>query len=344
MRIKQQGDIVMKQEIKLRATQLVAQLTLEEKAGLCSGRDNWNSKAVERLAVPSFRMNDGPHGLRIQESDINSLDEADSVPAVCFPAACAAASSFDRDLIFRMGEELGRECQAAGINILLGPGLNMKRIPVCGRAFEYFSEDPFVAGELGTAFVNGLQSQGVGACVKHFFANNQEYRRDDSSSEMDERTMLEIYLTAFETVVKKAQPWTIMASYNKIGGVFTPENKKYLTGVLRGEWGFEGAIISDWGAVHDRVAAVATGCDLTMPAGNTDGEIVQAVKEGRLSEKELDACCVRLVSLALWAKEQRKNNIQFDYDGGHALARDIARQSIVLLKTHVTQERHYPPY
>jgi beta-glucosidase len=169
IQIKQQGGIVMKKEIKSRATQLVAQLTVEEKAALCSGRDNWNSKAVERLAIPFLRMNDGPHGLRIQEGDINSLDEADSVPAVCFPAACAATSSFDRDLIFRMGEELGRECQAMGINVLLGPGLNMKRIPICGRGFEYFSEDPFMAGELGAAFVNGLQSQGVGACVKHFF-------------------------------------------------------------------------------------------------------------------------------------------------------------------------------
>jgi beta-glucosidase len=332
MPVKQQGDIVMKQEIKSRAAQIVAQFTLEEKAALCSGRDNWNSKAVERLDIPSFRMNDGPHGLRIQEGGINSLDEADSVSAVCFPAACAAASSFDRDLIFRMGEELGRECQAVGINVLLGPGLNMKRIPICGRGFEYFSEDPFVAGELGAAFVNGLQSQGVGACVKHFFANNQEYRRNDSSSEMDERTMREIYLTVFETVVKKAQPWTIMASYNKIDGVFASENKKYLGDMLRGEWGFEGAVISDWGAVHDRVAAVAAGCDLTMPAENTDGEIVQAVKEGRISEKELDACCERIVSLAFQAREQRKAGISFDYDGGHALAREIARQSIVLLK------------
>ncbi|MDR2785942.1 MAG: glycoside hydrolase family 3 C-terminal domain-containing protein [Treponema sp.] len=327
----------MKQEeSKSQHASLVAQLTLEEKAGLCSGFDNWYTKPVERLGIPSFRMSDGPHGLRIQEGEINSLDESDSAPAVCFPAACAAAASFDRDLIAKMGEELGRECQAVGINVLLGPGLNMKRIPLSGRNFEYFSEDPLLSGELGAAFVRGLQSQGVGACVKHFFANNQEYRRMDSSSEMDERTMREIYLAAFETVVKKARPWAVMASYNRIDGIYATANKKYLDGVLRGEWGFEGAVISDWGAVHDRTAAIAAGCDLTMPAENTDSEIVQTVKEGRISEKELDACCERVISLAFQAKEQRKDGIRFDYDGGHALAGEIAAQSIVLLKNETS--------
>ena len=208
----------------------------------------------------------------------------------------------------------------------------MKRTPLCGRAFEYYSEDPLLAGELGAAFVRGLQSQGVGACVKHFFANNQEYRRMDSSSEMDERTMREIYLAAFETVVTKARPWTIMASYNKIRGVYASANKEYLTGVLRGEWGFQGTVISDWGAVHDRPAAIVAGCDLTMPAENTDEELVQAVREGRLSEQELDACCGRVIALALQARENRKAAVQFDYHRGHALAREIASQSIVLLK------------
>ncbi|MDR0375559.1 MAG: glycoside hydrolase family 3 C-terminal domain-containing protein [Treponema sp.] len=311
---------------------LVEQLTLEEKAALCSGRDIWHSKAVERLGIPSFRMSDGPHGLRLQGDGANNFDAGAMKEAVCFPLACASAASFDRDLLRKMGEEIGRECQALGVNALLGPGVNMKRTPLCGRNFEYFSEDPLVAGELGAAFVQGLQSQGAGACVKHFFANNQEYRRFDSSSEMEERIAREIYLTAFEIVVKKARPWTVMASYNKIGGVFGTENKKYLEEVLRGEWGFEGTVISDWGAVHDRIAAIAAGCDLTMPAENTDGELVKAVRDGRLPEQKLDACCERVIALAFRGQEERKDGVEFDYEAGHALAREIASQSIVLLK------------
>jgi beta-glucosidase len=319
----------MKQE-EIKA--LVAQLTLEEKAALCSGRDNWHSKAIERLGIPAFRMNDGPHGLRLQRGGVNNFDEDAMKEAVCFPLACASAASFDRDLLRKMGEEIGRECQASGVNVLLGPGINMKRTPLCGRNFEYFSEDPLLAGELGAAFVEGLQSRGIGACVKHFFANNQEHRRVDSSSEMDERTTREIYLTAFEIVVKKARPWAVMASYNKIGGVFGTENKQYLEDMLRGEWGFEGAVISDWGAVHDRAAVTAAGCDLTMPAENTDGELVKAVQEGRASEKELDVCCERVIALAFRGQEEHKDSAAFDYEAGHALAREIAGQSIVLLK------------
>ena len=316
------------QEIKA----LVSQLTLEEKAGLTSGKDNWFTKAVERLGIPAVRTSDGPHGLRTQSGDVNSLAEGSSAAAVCFPAACATAASFDRDLLRRMGEELGKECQALGVDVLLGPGVNIKRSPLCGRNFEYFSEDPLLAGELGAAFVHGVQSQGRGTSLKHFFANSQEHRRMDASSEMDERTMREIYLPAFETVVKEAQPWTVMASYNKIGGVYSTANGKYLDGVLRKEWGFEGLVTSDWGATHDRPAAVAAGCDLTMPAEGTDGEIVQAVQEGRLSEEVLDACCVRLLELAFKAAETRKTGVEFDYEGGHALAREIAGQSMVLLK------------
>lgn len=311
---------------------LVSQLTLEEKAGLTSGRDNWYTKAVERLNIPAVRTSDGPHGLRTQSGETNSLAEGSSIPAVCFPAACATAASFDRELLRRMGEELGRECQALGVDVLLGPGVNIKRSPLCGRNFEYFSEDPLLAGELGTAFVLGVQSQGRGTSLKHFFANSQEHRRMDSSSEMDERTMREIYLPAFEKVVKEAQPWTVMASYNKIGGTYSTENKKYLTDLLRNEWGFEGLVTSDWGATHDRPAAVEAGCDLTMPAEDTDQEIVKAVQEGRLAEEALDACCVRLLELAFKAAENRKDGVGFDYDGGHALARKIAGESMVLLK------------
>jgi beta-glucosidase len=257
---------------------LVARLTLEEKAALCSGQDNWFTKAVERLGIPAMRMSDGPHGLRTQAGGVNSLVEDVAEKAVCFPAACCTAASFDRALLEEMGAELGKEAQALGVHILLGPGINMKRSPLCGRNFEYFAEDPLLSGELGAAFVNGLQSEGVGASVKHFFANSQEHRRMDSSSEMDERTMREIYLAAFEMVVKKAQPWTVMASYNRIDGVFATANKKYLTGVLRDEWGFDGAVVSDWGATHNRAAAVEAGCNLTMPAAiDSDKEIVEAV-------------------------------------------------------------------
>ena len=311
---------------------LVSELTLEEKAGLTSGKDNWFTKAVECLNIPAVRTSDGPHGLRTQSGETNSLAEGSSVPAVCFPAACATAASFDRELLRRMGKELGDECQALGVNVLLGPGVNIKRSPLCGRNFEYFSEDPFLAGELGAAFVQGVQSRGAGTSLKHFFANSQEHRRMDSSSEMDERTLREIYLPAFETVVKQAQPWTVMASYNKIDGVHSTQNKKYLTDVLRGEWGFEGLVMSDWGATHDRAAAVAAGCDLTMPAEDTDDQIVEAVKNGALDEAELDACCVRVLELAFKAAEQRREGVPFDYEGGHKLARKMAAESMVLLK------------
>lgn len=317
---------------RTRIQELLSQLTLEEKAGLTSGKDNWYTKAVERLHIPAVRTSDGPHGLRTQSGDSNTLAEGSSIPAVCFPAACATAASFDRELLRRMGEELGRECQALGVDVLLGPGVNIKRSPLCGRNFEYFSEDPLLAGELGAAFVQGVQSQGRGTSLKHFFANSQEHRRMDSSSEMDERTMREIYLPAFETVVKKSQPWTVMASYNKIGGTYSTANKKYLNDLLRKEWGFEGLVTSDWGATHDRAAAVEAGCDLTMPAEDTDKEIVAAVREGRLSEEALNECCVRLLELAFKSAESRKDGVEFDYDGGHALAREIAGESMVLLK------------
>lgn len=313
--------------------ELVLGLTLEEKAGLTSGKDNWFTKAVERLGIPAVRTSDGPHGLRTQEGELKSLAEGASVRAVCFPAACATAASFDRNLVYRIGEALGEECQALGVHVLLGPGINIKRSPLCGRNFEYFSEDPMVAGELGAAFVNGVQSKGAGTSLKHFFANSQEHRRMDISSEMDERTMREIYLTAFEIVVKKAKPWTVMASYNKIDGIYSTANKKYLTEVLRGEWGYDGLVMSDWGATHERAAAVEAGCALTMPAAaDTDMEIVNAVKNKTLSEEALDKACMQLLTLAIKAAENQKEGIVFDYEKDHALARTAAADSIVLLK------------
>ena len=311
--------------------ELVSQMTLEEKAGLTSGKDGWFLKAVERLGIPSIRTSDGPHGLRRIDGDIEKL-EGHSTPAVCFPAACATAASFDRELLHKMGVALGKESQHQQVNILLGPGVNMKRSPLCGRNFEYLSEDPYLAGELAAAYVNAVQSQGVGTSLKHFFANNQENRRMDVSAEIDERTIREIYLPAFETVVKKAQPWTIMASYNKVGGTYSTANKQYLTNVLRDEWGFEGLVTSDWGATHDRPGVIAAGCDLTMPAEDTDHEIVEAVMAGALAEADLDACVVRLLELIFKAVENRKPDTVVDYDADHDLAREVAENSMVLLK------------
>lgn len=314
--------------------ELVAQMTLEEKAGITSGKDNWFTKAIKRLGIPSVRMSDGPHGLRTQSGEVNSLVEGSSAKAICYPAACATAASFDREMLYRMGQALGTECQALGVNVLLGPGVNMKRTPLCGRNFEYFSEDPCLAGQLGASFVQGVQSMGVGTSLKHFFANNQETRRMDISAEMDERTMREIYLPAFETVVKEAQPWTIMASYNKVGGVYSTANKAALTDILRKEWGFAGVVTSDWGATHDRAAAIEAGCDLTMPAEDTDAQLVEAVQNGSLDEKVLDTCVERLLTLAFRAAESKKENTAFPYAEHHAIAQKAAEDSIVLLKNN----------
>lgn len=308
---------------------LVSQLSLEEKAGLTSGKDCWLTKAVERLGIGSARTSDGPHGLR---ADDYSRDDHATMPAVCFPTAVTTAASFDREMLFEMGKELGRECQSYGVDVLLGPGVNIKRSPLCGRNFEYFSEDPYLAGELGTAFVNGVQSEGVGTSLKHFFANSQETRRFTSSSEIDERTIREIYLPAFETVVKKAQPWTIMASYNKINGTYSTANRLYLDEILRKEWGFEGLVVSDWGATHDRAAAVEAGTDLTMPAEDTDRQIVEAVKNGTLSEEALDLCCERVLELVFKSEKNRRRELPFDPEAAHALSRKCAADSLVLLK------------
>lgn len=306
--------------------ELVAALTLEEKAGLTSGKDTWLTKAVERLGIPSIRMSDGPHGLRTEMG-------GKTLPAVCFPTASMSAASFDKELIYEMGDELGKEAQAKGVNILLGPGINMKRSPLCGRNFEYFSEDPLLAGELGAAFVKGVQSQGVGTSLKHYFANSQEHRRMDSTSELDDRTAREIYLAAFETVVKKAQPWTIMASYNKIGGTYSTANSKYLEDILRKEWGFKGAVVSDWGATHDRPGAIAAGTDITMPAEMTDHQIVEAVNEGRLPVEALDTCCERILELVFKAVSGASETPE-DFERGHALAEKVAENSMVLLKNN----------
>ena len=308
-------------------------MTLEEKASLCSGLDFWHTKTVERLGVPNIMVSDGPTGLRKQDQNGDHLGVNDSIKAVSFPSGCLTACSFDRELLRMEGEVLGDECQAEDIAVLLGPALNIKRSPLCGRNFEYLSEDPYLAGELGAAYTQGVQSKNVGTSVKHFAANSMEYRRMSSSSEIDERTLREIYLPAFETTVKKGNPDTIMCSYNRVNGTFAAENKFLLTDVLRKEWGFKGFVVSDWGAVNDRVAGLKAGLDLEMPAsgGDTDKQIVQAVKEKKLDEKVLDKTVERILRVVYKFLEGRQKG-NFDKKAHHLVTAQIASESMVLLK------------
>ncbi len=314
--------------------EIIAEMTLEEKASLCSGADFWHTKAVERLGVPAVMVSDGPHGLRKQAEEGDHLGINDSIKAVCFPAGCATAASFNRELIQEMGETLGNECQAEGVSIILGPAVNIKRSPLCGRNFEYYSEDPYVATEMAGALIQGVQSKNVGTSIKHFLANNQETRRMSSSSEVDERTLREIYLAAFEGAVTKQKPWTVMCSYNRINGVYAAENDTYLTKVLRDEWGFDGYVMSDWGAVNARVRDLAAGLDLEMPssAGINDRLIVEAVKNKTLEEPVVDRACERILNMVYRYEENRDKNAIFDRDKDHETARRIAQETIVLLK------------
>ena len=313
---------------------LIAQMTLEEKAGLLSGQDFWHTKPVERLGVPRSMVSDGPHGLRKQDEEGDHLGINDSIKAVCFPAASATAASFDPELLEKMGEALGDACQHEKLSVLLGPAVNIKRSPLCGRNFEYFSEDPYLTGVMATALIKGIQSKNVGTSIKHFALNNQEHRRMSSSSDCDERTIREIYFPAFEMAVKEAQPWTVMCSYNRINGTYASENPWLLTDVLRKEWGFEGYVMSDWGAVSDRVAGVAAGLDLEMPAsgGINDRKIVEAVKAGKLDEKAVDLCCERILNIIYRYIENAKPETPWDMEAQHLLAADVAAECMVLLK------------
>lgn len=315
-------------------TELISKMTLEEKAGLCSGADFWHTKGIERLGIPSVMVSDGPHGLRKQEDEADHLGINDSIKAVCFPAGCATASSFDRNLLEELGEIIGNECQAENISTILGPAMNIKRSPLCGRNFEYYSEDPLVSSEMASAFVRGVQSKSVGTSPKHFMANNQEYHRMTSSSEMDERTMREIYLASFENMVKKEKPWTIMNSYNKLNGTYLCENKEMLSDILRDEWEFDGYVMTDWGAMNERVEALKAGCNLEMPAsgGKTDKEIVDAVRSGELDEAVLDQRCEEFLNIIFRYMENRDANAVFDREKDHGKARHIEEECIVLLK------------
>lgn len=310
---------------------LIARMTLEEKASLCSGLNFWHLKGIERLDIPSIIVTDGPHGLRMAREG-ETLSNA--IPATCFPTASATACTWDRALLAEMGRAIGEECLQEGVAVILGPGMNIKRSPLCGRNFEYFSEDPFLAGEMAAALVEGIQSQGVGASVKHYAVNNQEQRRMTIDAIVDERTLREIYLAGYERVVKKTQPWTVMCAYNRLNGVYCSEDPWLLTEVLRDQWGFEGIVVTDWGACNDRALGLQAGQDLEMPGsgGVNDQKIVEAVRSGKLEMAVLDKAVARLLALIFKAVEHQKPGFQYDAEAHHRLARKIAADSCVLLK------------
>lgn len=315
---------------------LIPRLTLEEKAGLCSGADPWRTKQVERLGIPRVLLSDGPHGLRTQKAEKQQItDTVETISAVCYPTGSCLACSFDPALLRRVGETLGDECRAEGVAVLLGPAVNSKRSPLCGRNFEYYSEDPFLTGKMAAALIQGIQSRGVGTSVKHFAANNQEHRRMMTSANVDERTLREIYLAGFEGAVREGNPWTLMCSYNRINGVYASENHRLLTEILRDEWGFDGLVMSDWGAVNDRVKGIKAGLDLEMPGsgGVNDRKIIKAVQNGTLSERELDRAVECVLRLVLRAQKGTGTKApSFDRNSHSQISRETARECMVLLK------------
>ncbi len=314
-------------------SELLAALTLLQKAALLSGANTWQTRAIDAIDLPAIWASDGPHGIRKQTGSADHLGINGSEPATCFPPAATIANSWDVELATRIGTALGVEAHAQGVNVLLGPGLNLKRSPLGGRNFEYFSEDPELAGNLAAAYVRGIQSQGVAASPKHFAVNSQELRRMVSDSIIDERTFRELYLTAFEIVVREAAPWTIMSAYNRINGVYAHENTHLLTGILREEWGFDGAVVTDWGGGNDPVAAVRAGGTLEMPSPGFDSAraLVAAVQAGTLAEAELDARVAEVVDLVRRVTA-RADTARVDADAHHALARTAAAESAVLLR------------
>ena len=315
---------------------LLGQLTMAEKASMVSGQGFWWTQPVERLDIASIMVSDGPHGLRKQDDAGDHLGLSASVPATCFPTAVTLGCSWDADLVERIGVAIGEEARAQDLAVVLGPGINIKRTPLCGRNFEYLSEDPLVAGALGAAMVRGIQSQGVGTSLKHYAANNQETDRLRISADIDERPLREIYLAGFERVVRTAVPWTVMCSYNRINGVYASQDRWLLTEVLRGEWGFDGLVVSDWGAVADPIAAVAAGLDLEMPStGAASAERIEAsVAAGELDEAVLDTAVGRLLQLLERTLAGVEANDDCDFDAHHALAREAAAAGAVLLENH----------
>lgn len=313
----------------------VQQLTLPEKAALVTGQDYWYTAQIAAHKIPSIMMTDGPSGLRKQAQSADALGLNGSVEAICFPGSALTASSFDQSLLYQLGQQLGQAARANQVSILLGPGINVKRSPLAGRNFEYLSEDPFVAGKLATSYVQGVQSQGVGVSVKHFAANNRENQRFTASSNIDERALREIYLSAFEKVVKKAHPATIMCSYNALNGVLNSQNYRLLTQILRNEWGFAGVVLSDWGAVADHVAAIKAGLDLEMPGNGEESvqQIVYAVQQGELEESLLDTAVLRVLQLVeKYGLTQDKQPLTYSKEAQHKFAQKAAEDSMILLK------------
>ena len=312
---------------------LVAKMSLEEKAALCTGASAWTTRPVKWLNLPELLVSDGPHGIR-RVADIHALTQK-SLPATCFPTASSLAATWDVDLLFEMGQALAEEAITLDVDVILGPGVNMKRSPLCGRNFEYFSEDPYQAGKMAASLIQGIQSKGVGTSLKHYAANNQEFERFSINTQVDERALREIYLPAFETAVTQAQPWTVMCSYNKINGTFGSEQTYLLTDILKKEWGFEGFVVSDWGAVHDRVAALKAGLDLEMPGPKQTrvNAVIEAVRNGELDETVLDEAVRRIVRVTLCAAQTPKGG-NFDAAAHHILARRVAAEGMVLLKNN----------
>ena len=315
---------------------IISQLTLEEKCYLLSGKDFWQTRSVKAKGVPNMTLSDGPHGIRKQEGAGDQLGLNGSLPATCFPTAATVANSWDPELGEEIGRYLGEEAAAQDVCVLLGPGLNIKRSPLCGRNFEYFCEDPYLAGKMAAGYVRGIQKNGVSACPKHFAANNTELRRQASDSVVDERTLREIYLTGFEIAVKEAAPKSIMSSYNMINGVYANENEHLLQEILREQWGFDGFVVSDWGASNDHVLGVAAGSHLEMPStgGDSDEELIQAVKDGRISEELVDRRVDEILDVILSTRKavDPLKGKPFDVDAHHAMAMKASEQSIVLLK------------
>lgn len=309
-------------------------MTLEDKVSLCSGANFWNTKNLEKYGIPGITLTDGPHGIRKITDGGANPGSSHTVPATCFPPACTTACSWDQSLLREMGAAIGEEALQEGVSIVLGPGVNIKRNPLCGRNFEYFSEDPFLTGEMAKAWINGVQSKGVGVSLKHFAANNQESQRMSSDSVVDERTLREIYLPAFENAIKGAQPATVMCAYNKLNGTYCSDNIHLLRNILRVEWGFEGVVVSDWGATNNRVEGFRAGLDLEMPAsgGFFDRDVTEAVKRGALPEQRINESVDRLLTLIFQASSNRKDDFRYDAESHHKLAQKIAANSAVLLK------------
>ena len=312
--------------------EVISKMTLEDKISLCTGADFWHTKTMEKYGIPSIMMCDGPHGLRCQKGVADIMGINDSLPATCFPTAVTAGATWNRALYRKEGEAIGKEALRNEVSVVLGPGCNIKRNPLGGRSFEYISEDPYIAGQMAASFIKGVEGTGVGSSLKHFAVNNQEYKRMNGDSRLDERAFREIYLAPFETAVKEGHPATVMCAYNKINGIHASDNKKLLTDILREEWGFDGMVVTDWGALYNRIDAYKAGCDLNMPGGSKYMEkaAINAVKCGELDEALIDKTVERILRLV--ERGSAIKPCEVDFDAHHALAREIAEEGAILLK------------